>query len=110
MGQLLAALALVTLICTGHEVRINGKSRRVTPFADEIGIDLDTLRWCEEDCRSLTKVQTIEGTLLVLSYAPDPNGNVYKRETLDRSTGAFEDTEILLGVGMRRSGSCRPSP
>jgi hypothetical protein len=100
--------AAFNLQCSGKEV-LGSDYKDAFPFADEIRIDLTSMRWCDGSCPSTHPITGVNATEIVFQYQQPADGGMQRfvnRESGDYVFRIRDDTSAL----MLQSGNCVPRP
>lgn len=106
------------LKCAGTRTTKSMGTTSSEPYASVYRIDLDRKKWCEDECKALHDIASVQPAQLTLQNEDEdtPSGSSTLSNFIDRETGAHR---ILAASKMRRSpamtvvlewkGSCEPA-
>lgn len=113
-----APAAQFDLTCTGVLNSSSLAGDKAKPYSATYRIDLAQRKWCEEDCKTLHDIASIQSGQLTLSEArvDTPSEKSFSINTIDRETGAHKiiassESNRVRGsnVNLRWQGACKPT-
>jgi hypothetical protein len=113
-----APAAQFNLTCSGSLSSSSLAGESSEPYAATYRIDLAQKKWCEEDCKVLHDIASIQAGQLTLSEEriDSPSEKSFSVNTINRETGAHKiiassESHHVRGssVNMHWEGSCAPS-
>lgn len=112
----LAVAATFNLVCTG--TKTIGELTKFTndhpPFTRTLRVDLDNMRWCEDECNSTKPIKGLIDNLIVLDLKEDPGKSVFDANDavvqVNRESGEYLDRVRTSGFVFMYTGHCEKAP
>ena len=112
MAPAVAALAAITLTCTGREttgVTVDGRATGLTqePVLERYRIDLQQSRWCRDACAETAPLGHVDDNTIEFERVHDDARHASRSAWTDRKGGAYVRTEQVGDRRTSRLGTCR---
>jgi hypothetical protein len=113
-----SALALTAAIAASFNLacpvafvqRIGDLPPSKAKYAKELRVDLQTSRWCDDECRETRPISSVTESELILQSEAQPDINAYDSVTVNRESGAFSSHHRINDVSYDETGVCEKRP
>ena len=103
------------LACEGSSDVLNGSVKTATPFSRTFHLDLESSKYCIDDCKTIIDLARVDPLLITLIDVPR-HGNAFNmsmvKQTIDRRTGelATFDFDAAKLRSVSEKAICIPKP
>lgn len=111
---LMAMAATFNLVCSGTSWQVIGtganSKTNFKEFTTTYRVDLDSRRWCQDECKQTQAFFSIDANELVFSHLDIPEENAYGDVSVNRESGAYTVTSKWLVSSTIKGGTCVRAP
>ena len=107
------------LVCSGEQTSTTFDGEKVEPYSTRLRIDLAEERWCENECKAIHDLASVQPTQITLKETSDDgiDESSFMLHFVDRETGEHHLSTAAryrafprLTVSIKMKGTCSPEP